>query len=64
MSPCTKVCKLDPAHQVCVGCFRTVQEIGSWIYMDEEEQARTVAQSEIRRTAWRIEKRKKEMASE
>ena len=42
-SPCNKVCILDSATQVCIGCFRTLDEIARWSEMDEEEKARVVA---------------------
>ncbi|MEM9057922.1 MAG: DUF1289 domain-containing protein [Pseudomonadota bacterium] len=29
-SPCIGVCALDAAGKVCVGCFRTLAEIGAW----------------------------------
>ena len=29
-SPCVKVCTLDPSGRVCLGCFRTLEEIGAW----------------------------------
>jgi predicted Fe-S protein YdhL (DUF1289 family) len=29
-SPCINVCTLDPANQVCLGCFRTLDEIAAW----------------------------------
>ena len=29
-SPCVKVCVIHPAHQICVGCFRTANEIEDW----------------------------------
>ncbi|UTA46317.1 DUF1289 domain-containing protein [Simiduia sp. 21SJ11W-1] len=39
-SPCTSVCALNEAD-VCVGCFRTGQEISRWSRMNPDEQ-RTV----------------------
>jgi predicted Fe-S protein YdhL (DUF1289 family) len=42
-SPCNKVCILDPATQVCIGCLRTIDEIARWNDMNEEEKARVVA---------------------
>lgn len=36
-SPCTKVCMMDPDSGLCAGCFRTLEEIGSWSVMTEEE---------------------------
>jgi len=29
-SPCVKTCLLDPATPLCVGCFRTLDEIAGW----------------------------------
>jgi hypothetical protein len=34
-SPCVSICRLDDSG-VCVGCFRTADEIASWLsYSDE-----------------------------
>lgn len=39
-SPCVKVCFVDPACGVCVGCFRTMEELGRWTrYSDAEREA-------------------------
>jgi predicted Fe-S protein YdhL (DUF1289 family) len=35
-SPCLKVCKMGTAH-LCVGCFRTIEEIAGWASMDAEQ---------------------------
>lgn len=32
-SPCIKICVIDPAHGLCVGCGRTGEEIGAWTSM-------------------------------
>ena len=29
-SPCTNVCRIDPASGWCVGCLRTIDEIAAW----------------------------------
>ena len=29
-SPCINVCTLDPAGTLCLGCGRTLAEIGEW----------------------------------
>ncbi|WP_244816271.1 DUF1289 domain-containing protein [Caballeronia sp. Lep1P3] len=34
-SPCTGVCKLDPAHGLCAGCFRSREEIKQFRQMDD-----------------------------
>jgi predicted Fe-S protein YdhL (DUF1289 family) len=36
-SPCINICRLDAAGRVCVGCGRTIDEIGSWPSLDEAE---------------------------
>ena len=33
-SPCINVCAIDPALGVCVGCFRTLDEVAAWIDLD------------------------------
>lgn len=33
-SPCVNICAIDPARGVCVGCFRTLDEIASWVEFD------------------------------
>lgn len=39
-SPCSKVCVLDPVAKVCLGCYRTVEEIAGWAnYLDREKWA-------------------------
>ncbi|PJE03738.1 MAG: hypothetical protein CK427_04490 [Leptospira sp.] len=36
-SPCTKVCTMDPSSGFCLGCGRTIQEIGLWSSLSEED---------------------------
>lgn len=39
-TPCVKVCFVDPADGICVGCFRTMDELGLWTkYSDAEREA-------------------------
>lgn len=33
-SPCVKLCVIHPAAGMCMGCFRTVEEISDWSAMD------------------------------
>lgn len=33
-SPCINVCLLDPEARICVGCGRTIAEIGGWSALD------------------------------
>lgn len=38
-SPCIGVCRLDESG-TCVGCFRTIREIGAWLsYTPEQRRA-------------------------
>ncbi|MEM1159997.1 MAG: DUF1289 domain-containing protein [Pseudomonadota bacterium] len=38
-SPCVKLCMLSPQSGICVGCFRTGEEIGRWsTYSPEQRQ--------------------------
>ncbi|AUW58132.1 DUF1289 domain-containing protein [Sphingobium sp. SCG-1] len=36
-SPCTKICKLDQRQTRCIGCGRTLDEIGRWSTMPDAE---------------------------
>lgn len=29
-SPCVKLCVVHPEERLCVGCFRTIEEISQW----------------------------------
>jgi len=48
VSPCTGVCALDN-HDVCVGCFRSRDEIAGWIRMTDVERLAVVATLDKRR---------------
>ena len=49
ISPCIKVCQMDPARGVCIGCCRTLDEIARWSAMNEKEQTAIMAQLPARR---------------
>ena len=34
-SPCICVCTMDPATGLCIGCYRTLDEIAAWSGMDD-----------------------------
>lgn len=39
-SPCKKVCFVDPKAGLCVGCFRSLEELGQWTaYTDGQRKA-------------------------
>ncbi len=35
-SPCIKVCVIEPKSRLCLGCLRSIDEIGSWSQMTPE----------------------------
>jgi predicted Fe-S protein YdhL (DUF1289 family) len=49
-SPCTDVCKMNPASGLCEGCLRTLEEIAAWSSMTSEEKRRVLARLPVRKT--------------
>jgi predicted Fe-S protein YdhL (DUF1289 family) len=43
-SPCTKVCTIDPRSKLCIGCSRSLQEIGNWSRLSEGERLRIMGE--------------------
>ena len=42
-SPCVQLCVLHEATRTCLGCGRTLDEIGRWSAMPEAERAQVMA---------------------
>jgi hypothetical protein len=42
-SPCIKLCQLDPATRLCLGCGRSLDEIGRWSHLSEAERRAIMA---------------------
>jgi predicted Fe-S protein YdhL (DUF1289 family) len=42
-TPCTKVCVVDPRSGLCVGCGRSLEEIGRWTVLTDGERRRIMA---------------------
>ncbi len=40
ISPCIKLCAIDPDTRLCAGCGRTLTEIGRWASYSDEERRR------------------------
>ena len=36
-SPCVKICVVHPEAKICIGCYRTIAEIGGWSRMSADE---------------------------
>ena len=53
-SPCIKVCQMDPARGVCIGCCRTLDEIARWGELTDEQRAAVTDQLAARRTALNV----------
>lgn len=43
-SPCVKICVVHPEVGLCVGCLRSVAEIGGWSRMTPDERRRIMAE--------------------
>lgn len=42
-TPCIKVCVVDGASGLCLGCLRTLGEIADWSRLDDAERAAVMA---------------------
>lgn len=48
-TPCVKVCIVDGPTGLCLGCYRTLQEIGGWSALTDERRAGIMAELASRR---------------
>ena len=42
-SPCIKLCVIHPEERICVGCYRTIEEISVWSRLSPEARAAIMA---------------------
>lgn len=42
-SPCIKVCIVHPTERICIGCYRTMDEIREWSRLDPPERRHIMA---------------------
>ena len=49
VTPCIKVCVVDGASSLCLGCYRTLAEIAGWSALGEDERARIMTELPARR---------------
>lgn len=42
-TPCIKVCAIEPLSGLCIGCGRTLREIGSWSALSGDARAAVMA---------------------
>jgi uncharacterized protein len=43
-TPCVKICTYDPGAGLCLGCGRTLEEIGAWYAMSDAERRAVMKQ--------------------
>lgn len=43
-SPCIKLCSVHPTEGICIGCHRTVAEIGGWSAMTSDQRREIMAE--------------------
>ncbi len=48
-SPCISVCQLDDANDLCIGCFRHVDEIRDWPILSATEKQAVLTRCAARR---------------
>ncbi|MDP6969418.1 MAG: DUF1289 domain-containing protein [Gammaproteobacteria bacterium] len=41
-SPCVNICYVDD-HDICQGCYRSVEEINAWMRLDNDGRRRVLA---------------------
>ena len=50
-SPCINICRMDSVSGLCVGCYRTIEEITVWSRTDDTRRASILAAVAERREA-------------
>ena len=48
-TPCIQVCVVDGVSSLCLGCFRTLSEIGGWSGLTDAQRATIMADLPARR---------------
>jgi predicted Fe-S protein YdhL (DUF1289 family) len=49
-TPCVKVCIVDGESGLCLGCYRTLEEVAAWGRLDADCRARIMAELPARRS--------------
>lgn len=55
-SPCVNICVIHPQEGICVGCYRTLEEIAAWAQMGPNQRAAILAELPERKP--RLKKRR------
>jgi predicted Fe-S protein YdhL (DUF1289 family) len=51
-SPCVNLCRIDAPTGLCAGCYRTLQEIASWVHLSASERRAIVDHTAARRARY------------
>jgi predicted Fe-S protein YdhL (DUF1289 family) len=51
LSPCKAVCVINTETGYCMGCYRTIQEIGGWVTMTAERKLEILEEIKVRESA-------------
>jgi uncharacterized protein len=43
-SPCVRICSLDAAGSLCVGCGRTIEEIANWSALSDDARSTIIGE--------------------
>ncbi|MBO0345069.1 DUF1289 domain-containing protein [Roseibium limicola] len=54
-TPCNKTCQIHPVTGLCLGCHRSLEEIGSWSRYSDTQRAHIMAELPTRTPAQRTE---------
>lgn len=41
-TPCIKICRIEPASGLCIGCWRSIDEIMRWTRMTDDQRRRVM----------------------
>ena len=52
-TPCIKICTYDAGSGLCLGCGRTLEEIGEWLSMTDAERRKVMEELPARLSALR-----------
>lgn len=53
-SPCVKLCVVHPEERICLGCFRTIEEISLWSRLSPAARTEIMADLPLRAPRLRV----------
>ena len=51
-SPCVNICKVDSETRLCIGCYRSIDEISVWKSLSEYEIENIISELESRKNEY------------